>query len=304
MAITSAGYAGTVNDLQWAKMSRYFGMDYAAKTAADIACTQNGAAKTFNIAAGEFYGRGIMDTNSSIVNLAPTVPAAGQWFLLVARRTWATKVTTFVVVPSSTTTTAVPTVVPVALPTINTNPGVTDDQPLYWAWINSANTTTLVVDIRRTADARGDLRAAGSDLQRSAIFPAPSVGDRIKRTDLGYLQEWNGTAWVTLLTTATLGADGNGSTATNILTRDAYRGVDLSAVTNRTNGTTYASALIMGVLPVGFRPVQDLVVQVLTYGSGSLNNAIVGSNGLITLMTGSPAGHTGARITARFTAAP
>lgn len=195
MAITSAGYAGTVNDLQWAQMARYFGMDYAAKTAADIACTQNGANKNFNIAAGEFWGRGIMDVNSAIVNVAPAVPAAGQWFLIVARRVWATKVTSFVAVASSTTTTATPTTTPAAYPAINTNPGVTDDQPLYWVWINSANTTTVVVDLRRTADKRAEIREASSDIQRGALFPAPVTGDKVNRTDLGIVQRWSGTAW-------------------------------------------------------------------------------------------------------------
>lgn len=156
MAITSAGYAGTVNDLQWSQLSRYAGLDYGVKSTADLACTQSGVTKTFNVATGEFYGRGIVDTNGAIVNIAPAVPAAGQWFLIVAHRVWATKVTTIISLAGPTTTTATPTVPPVVAPgTLASGPGTTDDQPLFWVWINSANTTTVIVDVRKLPVVQG-----------------------------------------------------------------------------------------------------------------------------------------------------
>lgn len=149
MAISSAGYAGTVNEIQWAAMSRYFGLDYGVKTRADLACTQVAATKTFSIAAGEFYGRGVADVSDSPVTISPAVPASGgRWFLIVARRVWATKTTSLLAVAGATTTVTPPTVPPTVLPGINSNPGVIDDQPLFWVWVNASNTTTFIWDLR------------------------------------------------------------------------------------------------------------------------------------------------------------
>lgn len=149
MAITSAGYAGTVNDLQWAQLSRYMGQPYAVKQAADLACTQSGVTKTFDVAAGEFYGRGIMDANSASLNVAPTVPGSGgQWSLIVAHRVWATKLTTIIAIAGATTSASVPTAPPTAYPTLSTTPGTADDQPLFWVWVNASNTTTVIFDAR------------------------------------------------------------------------------------------------------------------------------------------------------------
>lgn len=192
MAITSAGYAGTVNDLQWAQMARYFGMAYAVKSAADLACTQNGANKNFNIAAGEFWGRGIMDASDAVVNIAPAVPAAGQWFLIVARRIWATGITSFVAVASSTTTTTTPTAPPTAYPTLNTNPGVTDDQPLFWVWINAANTTTVVFDVRVICSQGGGIVADLNALQANPGLD----GQRLRVDSLNVDFVFDDTGWV------------------------------------------------------------------------------------------------------------
>lgn len=104
--------------------------------------------------------------------------------------------------------------------------------------------------------------------------------------------------------TGSLLPDGHATATTSVLSRDEYKEVDLVAQTIRSDGTTYVTALILGTLPAGFRPLQTLVVPVLTYGSGSLNYAVIAADtGLITLTAASPAGHTVAQITARFRAA-
>ena len=198
MAIVSAGYAGTVNDLQWAQLSRYFAMPYGVKDAAACAVTQQGSTKTFNVAAGEFYGRGILDASDSTVNVAPTVPGSGgQWFLLVARRVWATKVTSFIAIAAATTTTTTPTAPPVSLPTISTNPGTQDDQPIAWVWVNSANTTVVIFDLRVRSDQNlwGRTPTFPNTYSREAHMPSPVTGQRTRvATDL-WDREWNGSAW-------------------------------------------------------------------------------------------------------------
>lgn len=155
MAIVSTGYAGTVNDVQWAQMSRFFGQDFGVLNPNELAVTQQSGAKTFNVAAGTFYGRGIMDISDSTVNVAPTVPVSGgQWFLIVARRIWATKATSFLAVAGPTTSATPPTSKPANYPTLQRNPGVQDDQPLAWVWVNASNTTTVIFDQRIFSDGR------------------------------------------------------------------------------------------------------------------------------------------------------
>lgn len=142
------------------------------------------------------------------------------------------------------------------------------------------------------------------DSERTALAP-PKLRDGVfcsVRTTKT-LWVYQGTTWVIAggpLQVGTFGSDGNGTVSGSTLVRDPFGWVDLTATTARTNSTTYATSLILGVLPVGFRPVQDTVVPVLTYGSGSLNQAILATTGTVTLLAASPAGHTAARITARF----
>lgn len=97
-----------------------------------------------------------------------------------------------------------------------------------------------------------------------------------------------------------LSPDGNAIINTGYLEKSDAGWVDLMAQAQRTNATTYATALIIGILPIGFRPAFDIVVPVITYGSGSANSAVIATTGTITLIAGSPAGHTIARVQARF----
>lgn len=155
MAIVSAGYAGTVNDSQWALMSRFFGQDFGILNLGELNCTNPAGTKNFNLSAGTLYGRGVMDVSDAVVNVAPTVPVSGgQWFLIVARRVWATKTTSFIALPGPTTTTATPTARPAAYPAMQRNPGVQDDQPLWWVWVNASNTTTVRFDQRIFSNGR------------------------------------------------------------------------------------------------------------------------------------------------------
>lgn len=190
MAIVSAGYAGTVNDAQWALMSRFFGQDFGVLNLTELNCTQQSGARSFNLSAGTLYGRGVMDVSDAVVNVAPTVPVSGgQWFLIVARRIWATKVTSLVAVAGPTTTTTPPTSRPSSYPTLQRNPGVQDDQPLWWVWVNASNTTTVMFDQR--------IFSAGRVANFNAIPPAGFLtrGSQLTVESVRMTLADNGTAW-------------------------------------------------------------------------------------------------------------
>lgn len=162
---------------------------------------------------------------------------------------------------------------------------------------------TFAADLTEIADTTATM--IGEAVATVSALPAADnwVGRHVRVDADNSERVWTGTAWVIVggaLLVGVFGADGNGAVSSATLVRDPFGWVDLVALTTRTNSTTYATNLILGVLPVGFRPAQDTPVPVLTYGSGSLNHAIVASTGTVTLVAASPAGHTAARITARF----
>ena len=150
MAWSNVGFDGTINELEWAKLSSNLGNSYVAATLSDCAVTAVSGARQVSVSAGTLYGDGINSTNSAPEVVSLTTPVNGQWYLIVLRRTWATNTSALVVVAGATTTTATPTTVPGSYPTINTNPGVVTDQPIAWAWCNSANLTVIVSDLRST----------------------------------------------------------------------------------------------------------------------------------------------------------
>ena len=134
---------------------------------------------------------------------------------------------------------------------------------------------------------------------RTLDFPAsPSIGQYVDDAGLG-LQRWTGSVWqgVTAFAVSTMGADGNATIIASALQRSPSGVVSGYWQQNRINATTYAVNLIVGVLPLGFRPVQEMVVNALTYGSGSPALCIIATTGIVTLTAASPAGHTAARIT-------
>lgn len=170
MAIASTGYAGSVNAAQWARMGRYHGSLYAVRDRTALACARIGTTKTFSISAGEAYGFAVMDTNDTAVTIAPTVPGSGgRWFLIVLRRKWSTRTTTIETIGHTTTTTTTPTAPPNTLPAaFLSNPGVEDDQPLHWVWVNASNTNVAIVDLR---DLPASTPKRGTVTDRDTLYP-------------------------------------------------------------------------------------------------------------------------------------
>lgn len=149
MAWTSVGYDGTITEIQWAGLAGLLGNGYVAAGNGDCAVTAVSGARSVSVAAGSLYGDGVQSTNSGAETVTLTTPTNGQWYLIVLRRTWASNSAALVAVAGATTSTTLPTSAPTSYPTINTNVGVLTDQPIAWAWCNSATTDVVVVDLRQ-----------------------------------------------------------------------------------------------------------------------------------------------------------
>ena len=166
MAWTNWGFDGTINESQWAQMAGLLGNGYVAAGNGDCIVTAVPGARSVSVAAGTLYGDGIVSVNSGAETVAMTTPVNGQWYVIALRRTWATNTAALVAIAGATTTTTTPTAPPTSFPTLNTNVGVLTDQPIAWAWCNSANTDVVVVDLRqfpvRTQSSTGNVIINGA----------------------------------------------------------------------------------------------------------------------------------------------
>ncbi|TFD47565.1 hypothetical protein E3T46_17365 [Cryobacterium sp. Hh11] len=157
MAITGYGFDGTLDEAKLAKMMALAGVRYAVGSAADYMATQVAGVRSISISAGDAYAPFVMATAPTAEVVAFSAPTAGQWHLSVLRRTWAGTGGTceLVAVAGATTTSTTPTAPPTAYPTINSTPGVVDDQPLWWAWVNATTTAVALFDARATSNDGG-----------------------------------------------------------------------------------------------------------------------------------------------------
>ena len=191
MAWTNVGFDGTINEAQWSQMAGLLGNGYVAAGNGDCLVTAVGGARSVSVAAGSLYGDGIVSTNSAPETVAMTTPVNGQWYVIALRRTWATNTAALVAIAGATTTTTTPTAPPTSFPTLNTNQGVLTDQPIAWAWCNSANTTVVVYDIRLKA-VKSMPPIVANQAERDAKFPTPTQGLQVWRDDLGDVETYFG----------------------------------------------------------------------------------------------------------------
>lgn len=189
MAWTNWGFDGTINESQWSQMAGLLGNDYVAAGNGDCVVTAVGGARSVSVAAGTLYGDGVVSVNSAPEVVAMTTPVNGQWYVIALRRTWATNTVALVAIAGATTSTSVPTAPPTSFPTLNTQPGVLTDQPIAWAWCNSANTTVVVYDIRKRAVKSMPVIVADAN-ERNAKFMTPWQGLQVWRNDLGTIETY------------------------------------------------------------------------------------------------------------------
>ncbi len=176
MAIDAYGFTGTVNEAQWARLATMLGTDYSVEYESSQLVTAVASTRSISVAAGRSLGKGVVANVTAAVVKALPVPTAGQWFLIVMRRDWSSHACTVEVLPGVTTTTAVPEYFPSgSVAERESTPGVKDDQPLAWAWVNNLSTAVTVFDIRKRRLDDRTLTLAFSDLTDVPETFAPSA---------------------------------------------------------------------------------------------------------------------------------
>lgn len=166
MAITSVGYDGTVDEVQWASMvSKVGGYEYGVDKAGDFAVSQSAGTRMITIAAGLAWGRGVMDISdaAAVIQLEP-VTTGSRYDLIALRRSWgpANGGPTELVVIKGTSAKTLPS-------GRQSNPGVTDDQPLALVRVQAGSASLPeIIDLRVWGRNGGQLFAK-DDLVRSYI---------------------------------------------------------------------------------------------------------------------------------------
>lgn len=166
MAITSVGYDGTVDEVQWASMvSKVGSYEYGVDKAGDFAVSQVSGTRMISIAAGLAWGRGIMDISGAATVIQLDAVATGSRYDLIAiRRSWgpANGGPSELVVIKGTSAKALPS-------GRQSNPGVTDDQPLALVRVQAGSASIPeIIDLRVWGRNGGQLYAK-DDLVRSYV---------------------------------------------------------------------------------------------------------------------------------------
>lgn len=141
MAITSIGYAGSINTTQFANLADHLGVSYNIVGEGDFNATATSGDRQLSIAPGTATGRGVRDTKtgSDIVQMPP-ISSGTRYDLVALRRNWNTGVTSLVVIQGTSTR---------AVPGRMTNPGDQDDHPLWLVRVQAGlSAVQEVIDLR------------------------------------------------------------------------------------------------------------------------------------------------------------
>ena len=182
MAISSYGYTGAVNNVQWAQMAGSLGFDYVAKGPNDCKVTAvSTGTRTVRVATGSIAGGGVLDVNGSAVDIAlPNVTSGSKWFMIVAHRVWqTTNATTFTYIEGTATR---------QLPPRDVGFGVEDDQPLALVRIAAGQTLPQeIIDLRVIGNNNGAM--VGFD--HLCLEYVTTVGTMVKIGDVEWLRTIN-----------------------------------------------------------------------------------------------------------------
>lgn len=178
MTLTAKGFAGgPMADIDYGIGSA--GGCWVESTAA-LAVTAVGGTRSVSIAVGNGAAFGVRVINDAAITQALTAPGSGgAWYMLALRFNWSTKSVTLQALAGPTIGgTAAPTAIPTALPgTMTTAPGTSFDMPLAWAFVNSANTTVTLFDLRLLGSYLDQLAAfTQNSLRVAALIKTPHVG--------------------------------------------------------------------------------------------------------------------------------
>lgn len=156
MTITSVGYDGTVDEVQWAKLvPSAGGHDYGVVGTDDWIVTSNPAeTRGIKISAGSGWGHGVLVTTDTVSPLAGTAVGSGsRWDLVVMKRSWsgAGGLSQFSIIPGG---------VLKQLPARVNTPGFEDDQPIAMVRFTAGQTAVQEIIDLRCWGANGGMVAA------------------------------------------------------------------------------------------------------------------------------------------------
>lgn len=164
MAITSIGYDGTVDEVEFSKLMAYSASsEYGVNAPGSFkASSVAGQVRLVALAPGIAWTSGLVDemTDSQTVSFDP-VPSGERWDMIVLRRDWQPPGgnTTLEVIKGGATK---------VLPSRYNNRGVRDDQPLWMVRLTSTSSVPVeYVDLRVFARSGG--ATANDDLVRSYV---------------------------------------------------------------------------------------------------------------------------------------
>ncbi len=165
MADEFIGFQGTVNEVQWASLMAGIGQKYTLITGDPV----RSSGRTVHVDPRSQIGCGVLFKHDAVKSLAISAPTAGQWHLLVARRNWAGKSVSYVLIPGNVTSDVEQADPPTALPAArNKSVGIVDDEPIAWVHARASSTSLKIwqMSIKR------DGRAPG----KWALFNAAELG--------------------------------------------------------------------------------------------------------------------------------
>ncbi|CAD5999186.1 hypothetical protein [Agreia sp. COWG] len=195
MTVTSVGWRGSVGESEIAEILTLAGVRSSVKSDADWKPTAVAGNRQLAIAAGTGYAAFIRSFSDESVVLNFDAPLAGQWHVIVNRRTWSDKSAVFMALPGPTTSTATPVRPPLVFPAeFQDEPGEMFDQEICWAWVNAGSTLVRIWDMRepplsvRMPPAHGFM----SDGPQNSIFTFPDFiadsGTSVRNNSLPVIQ--------------------------------------------------------------------------------------------------------------------
>lgn len=264
VAFTSAGYGGAVTQESWARLSHLHGHSYAV-TGNDTVNEKDAWAVTpavgdraIAIAPGIGFGHGVLDETSDTETMFIPAVTSGtsRYDLVVARRDWSTKTTTFALVSGASART---------LPVRANNPGFLDEHPIALVKVNAGSTAIAeVVDLRVWATDGG--MVATEALVRTFLN---HLGARIKiageiwsyehitPTTVDWVNEDGSGPWVDLVLRQGWVNNGNSRCRARLVGRGSF--VHVQADVTYPPGQP-AEGWIIADLPVGLRPKEHTFV--------------------------------------------
>jgi hypothetical protein len=277
--VQSIGYEGTVDYADVVQWLPYIGAGRYGVVDNGWRPSAGAEPRGVRIAAGWGWGHGVIDYNDAFVTLnLPSVASGQQWFMVVARRDWTAKTTTFEVLSGSSAKT---------LPARENFPANLDDQPIALCRVVAGSSVIAeIIDLRvwRGSYARSTLVREYYNEVGARLRIGNGVHERVlgDGTSPQWISRVVGDAvWTQIPQISTA----ENASSTYLF---AYASVDggavLRGVVRKKTGTWSVGALV-AVLPSGARPLRDTRAIALT-DDGTVARLLISSNGRVTLLAG------------------